>query len=197
MIMWEKLNAVAYIRTSAEVRILIGRGGKGQHTAVIQMDPRLLISMAPGRNVEITLDLVPLEAAKDAARVDRIPPPEFRPLGELLLRAPDLPQHVADMHVLLLRLQPPAILLAERLVLADPLGPLEVALLHPQVPARVVLLQQVPREDAVARSVLDVDAQGVAGHVDDDIQIQLELMSDSLLDGEVVLLGAAEPGPEL
>lgn len=38
--------------------------------------------------------------------------------------------------------------------------------------------------------------QVVAGHADDGVEIELEVVRDALFDGEVVCLGALEPGTE-
>lgn len=97
------------------------------------------------------------------------------------------------MGVLLLRTQPVPGLMAERLVLVPPTVGLVVALLHPQLPACVFALEEVPREDAVAGCVLDVDAEGVAGHVDHDVEVELEFVGDAFFHAEVVLFGAAPP----
>lgn len=44
---------------------------------------------------------------------------------------------------------------------------------------------------------MDVDAERVAGHVDDYVEIELELVRDALFHAEVVLLCAAPPCFEL
>jgi hypothetical protein len=41
---------------------------------------------------------------------------------------------------------------------------------------------------------LYVDVEGVAGHADDGVEVELEVVRDALLDGKVVGFGAAEPG---
>lgn len=165
---------------------------------MIQMRRELAIPMAASRDMEVPLDLVPLETAVDATRVDGISPAEARALLELLPRVPaHLAQHMADMDVLLLVRKPAGVFVAEGLVLGDAAGGLTVALVHPQLPACLLSLQQVAREDVVAGSVLDVDAQRVARHADDDVQVQLQLVRNAFLDAEVVALGAFEPGAEL
>lgn len=44
---------------------------------------------------------------------------------------------------------------------------------------------------------MDVDAEGVAGHVDDDVEVELEFVRDAFFHAEVVLFCAAPPGLEL
>jgi hypothetical protein len=73
---------------------------------------------------------------------------------------------------------------------------LVIALLHPLHPACILALEQVAGEDAVARCVLDVHAQRVAGHVDHDIEVQLQVVRDALFNAEMVVFRAAPPGPE-
>jgi hypothetical protein len=40
---------------------------------------------------------------------------------------------------------------------------------------------------------LDVDAEFVAGHVDDHVEVQLEFMRDAFLNAELLVFGAAPP----
>lgn len=44
---------------------------------------------------------------------------------------------------------------------------------------------------------MDVDVEGVAGHFDDGVEVELQVVRDALFDAEVVRLGAFEPGAEL
>jgi hypothetical protein len=76
------------------------------------------------------------------------------------------------MRILLLRAQPISLLMAERLVLVRSV----VALLHPQIPRGFFALEEFTGEDAVAGRVLNVDAEGVARHVDDYVEVELELV---------------------
>ena len=43
---------------------------------------------------------------------------------------------------------------------------------------------------------MDVDAQDVAGHLHDHVEVDLEFVRDALFDAELVVLGAVEPGAE-
>jgi hypothetical protein len=100
---------------------------------------------------------------------------------------------MVHMRVLLLRAQPISLLVVKSLVLMRSV----VALLHPQVPGCVFALEEFAGEDAVACGVLDVDSERVAGHVDDYIKVELELVRDTLFHAEVVLFSAAPPCFEL
>ena len=157
---------------------------------MIQLSPHIPIPMTPGRDVEISLHLIPLQTPINATRVDSISPPQLGTLGELPPGVPPhLTQYMAHMGVLFLRLQPARILATKRLILV-----IVVALVRPELPAGGVLLQQLSGENAVTGGVLDVDVQSVAGHLDDDVEVQLEVMGDALFNAEVVVFGAFEPG---
>lgn len=96
------------------------------------------------------------------------------------------------MRVLLLLGETVGVLMTEGLILAGAV----VALIHPQLPAGVFLLEELAGENAVSGGVLDVDVEGLAGHLDNDVQVQLEIVRHALFDAEVVVLGAFEPGAE-
>lgn len=68
---------------------------------------------------------------------------------------------------------PVRVFLAEGLVFMDAAGGFAVALVHPELPAGALALEQVAGEDAVARGILDVDVEGVAGHADNEVKVQL------------------------
>ena len=111
------------------------------HTAMIQMRRKLRIPMSSGRDVKIPLHLIPLQTSINPARIRLLPPPQLRPLSKLLARIPPhLPEHMADMRILLLRLDPPTLLLAQRLIHRIRPTP-TIALIHPQIPTRILLLE--------------------------------------------------------
>ena len=60
----------------------------------------------------------------------------------------------------------------------------------------VFFLEEIAGEDAVHRSVLNVDGKVLTRHGDDDVEVQLELVADSLFDGEVVGFDTADPGAD-
>lgn len=95
------------------------------------------------------------------------------------------------------RRNPVRVFLAEGLVFVDAAGGFAVALVHPELPAGAFALEQVAGENAVAGGILNVDVEGVAGHANNEIKVQLQVMADTLFDAEVVVLGAVEPGAEL
>lgn len=59
------------------------------------------------------------------------------------------------------------------------------------------MLEEVAREDAVAGCILDVYAEGIAGHIDDDVEVELEVVGHALLNAEVMVFVAAPPCFEL
>ena len=138
---------------------------------MIQVRRLLHIPVPARRDMEIALQLIPLQAPVNPTRVRDLAPAHARALGKLPTMSPRLAEHMVDMDVLLLRGQPILGLVAERLVLVFAAVQLEVALLHPQHPARVLAAQHVACQDAVAGCVLDVHAQFFAGHVDDDVEV--------------------------
>ena len=90
--------------------------------------------------MEITLHLVSLQTTIDTTRVRRFAPTHRGTLGELPSRVPPhLTQHMMRMGISLLLRQSIFLLVTQRLVLMLVLIPL----LHPQVPARFLALQQV------------------------------------------------------
>ena len=111
------------------------------HTAMIQMRCKLRIPMSSGRDMEIPLHLIPLQTPIDPTRIRLLPPPQLWPLRKLLARIPPhLPEHMADMRILLLRLDAPTLLLAQRLIHRIRPTP-AIALVHPQIPTRILLLE--------------------------------------------------------
>lgn len=150
--------------------------------------------MSTRRDMEIPLHLIPFQTPINPTSIRLLAPAHPRALSKLPPRvAPYLAHDMVHMCVLLLRAQPISLLMAERLVLVRSV----VALLHPQVPGGLFALEQFAGEDAVACSILDVDAERVAGHVDDYVKVKLELVRDALFHTEVVLLCAAPPCFEL
>lgn len=70
------------------------------------------------------------------------------------------------------------------------------ARIDPMGPIGGIFRQQIAGEDAVARGILDVDVKVVAEHGDDDVEINLHLVGDSLFDGEEMGFMAAVPAEE-
>lgn len=71
------------------------------------------------------------------------------------------------------------------------------AIVHPLGPLGRVAVQHGGGEDSVTRGILDVDVEVGAEHVDDDVEVDLHLVGDSLFDGKVVRLFAAPPAAHL
>lgn len=164
---------------------------------MVKMLRKLLIPVPSGGDMEIPLHLIPLQTPINATGVNRIAPSNTRPLRKLLPGiAAHLTHDMTHMCILLLSREPRILLVAQRLVLMAAGVRLVVALLHPLHPACILAAEQDVGEDAVARSVLDVHAQRVAGHVDHDVEVQLQVVRDAFFNAEMVVFGAAPPGPE-
>jgi hypothetical protein len=56
--------------------------------------------------------------------------------------------------------------------------------LSPLLPRRGVLVQGISSQDTVTRSVLDIDVEVIAAHCDDHVEVYLQLVRNTLLDGE-------------
>lgn len=144
---------------------------------MIQMRRKFMIPMTPGCDMEVPLHLIPFQTTVDPTRVLHIAPTQLRALSELLSRIRShMVQYMARVDVLLLLQESVRVFAAQRLVFIRPVARLVVPFLHPQDPARVLLFQQAARENVVARGVLDVDAEAVAWHVDDDVEVELQLV---------------------
>lgn len=168
-----------------------GRSISAGLTVMVQVFPKLHVSVASSSNVEIALDPIQIQAAKDAAAVAG--PAELRrlrPLGSLPTQAHD----VVDV------LLPKAFLVALArdnlavLVSVEPVVALDV---DPLGPGGRVALELGGGEDAIAGGVLDVDMQVGALHPYDRVQVDLHIVAHTLLDGERMLLGAAPPPRQL
>ena len=160
---------------------------------MVQMLSKFLIAMSLCSDVKIPQDLIPFQTAINATRVHRLAPMHPRSLGEL---PPGIPSHlthnVMDLRILFLRRKSPTILLTELLVLA-PLGKLS---LGPRFPARRLALEQFTRQNAITRRVLDVDADRFAGHVDDHVEVKLQVMRDAFFYRELVAFRPVDPVAE-
>lgn len=171
---------------------------KSALTMMIQMLPKLHVSMAPRCDMKIPLHLIPMHAPKDPTAIRLLPARHLWRL-RILLPLPRRPQII--MHILLpIFLPEPRIPTQIRLLLAlllrcpqrmPPLVPI------PLRPRRRVLLQACPGEDAVPARVLHVHVHVLAAHLDDDVEVDLQVMADAGLDAELVSRGAFPPAAEL
>lgn len=150
---------------------------------MIQVVSKFHVPMSSRRDMEISLHFVPLQAAKDPACA----PATTGGLLELLLPfgfAQDMPDMRITLHLLL---EQHGVLLKQ----------MHSAGVDPVAPVRGVFAQHIAREDAVARSVLHVDVEVGAGHGDDDIQINLQVVRYAFFDGEEVRFMSTVPTAEL
>ena len=158
------------------------------------MFPKLHVTVTSGRDVEIALDLVQVQTAPDTATV-RGGTPEaggLTPAGLLLAEGDNVVY----------------VLLAEAFLVVPPRSRdgLPVAVhaelvdafaIDPLVPSGGVLLEAGGGENAVAGGVLDVDVQVLALHLEDNVEVDLQAVADTLFHGEGVVLGAAPPPAQL
>lgn len=149
------------------------------------MLPELHIAMSPRRDMKIPLHLIPLQTAINPTTRPRHSPPQPRRLLKPSL-LPPMSEHMPHMRILFL-------LLSQIL----PLPLQRVHPLNPLSPIRGVLGQQVAREDAIARGVLDVDVQVRTEHGDDDVEVYLQFVGDAFFDAEEVRFVSGVPAAEL
>lgn len=121
---------------------------------MIQMLSKLLIPVAPRRDMKIPLHLIPFQTPINPTRLPL--PAHPRRLAKL---PPPLPLRQHIVHVLfLLHLQGPAAMQS-----------MHVLGIHPLLPVRRIPPQHVACEDPIARCVLHVDVQVRAPHGDHDV----------------------------
>lgn len=107
-VVWSKGKFVDYVREvecwAIEVSIQTERRDEAvesRHTTMIQMLPKLPISMPPRRNMKVPLDLISFNTPIDPTTSPVIPPPQSRRLPKLLLLPFDFPQHMPRMSIFL------------------------------------------------------------------------------------------------
>ena len=160
-----------------------------RRTMMIQMIADFHVTVPSRGNVEVALDFIPLQTPINPAVVQRLAPPTPpRCLLELPLprHPPNFPKHMRHMRILLLL--PVHLPAVERV---HTLG------INPVAPARRIARQHVPGENAVTAGVLDIDVQVAAFHGEHDVEVDLELVGDTLFDAEEVGFMAVVPAEEL
>lgn len=88
-------------------------------------------------------------------------------------------------------------LASDNAALLVPVELVRALLVYPVAPGGGLTLEPVGGEDAVARSVLDVDVKVGALHAHDHVHVDLQVVADALLDRKGVRLGAAPPARQL
>lgn len=68
---------------------------------------------------------------------------------------------------------------------------------RPLGPAGIDVVQRLASEDAVTKSVLNVDSHILAAHCNDDVDVDLQVMTNTLLDGESMCGVTGPPATEL
>lgn len=149
------------------------------------------ITMASGCNVKVTLHPVQVQATIHTAAIR---PALWRrrlcPLGLLSTKSHNV-VHMLLAKALIVGAVPAftSVQLAI-LTLAEPVHALCV---NPLVPGRGIALQLVSSENAVTRCVLDVDVEVIAVHLDNNVEVDLHVVPDTLFDGKRVMLSSAPP----
>lgn len=153
---------------------------------MIQMLSHLLITMSPRGDVEISLYFVPIQTPVYPTRIRLMTPADSRRSREFPLRVAQFSQDVADVRVFLDLLRHGA---AFQLVDA-------FSSIDPVFSPRTILLQHVPGQNAITAGVLDVDMEVGTIHLDDNVQIDLQVVGDALLHGEEVCFLPGVPSSE-
>lgn len=153
------------------------------------------VAVAPGRDVEISLHLVQVQASKHAAAVrlspgSRSPCPLGPPLGE----SDNVMNMLFAKTLVVSRVPANARVELAILVLAELVHALFI---NPLAPGGGLASQLVRSKDAIPRGILDVDVQIVAVHLDDDVEINLHVMPDAPLNGKRMRLDSAPPAAKL
>lgn len=165
---------------------------------MVQVLSKLHISVATGSDVEVTLHLVQIQAAKDPARIAGRAPQIWRlgPLGPLAADPHDI-MNVLLSETLVMAMHGHPTLAGDDPALLVPVEPVRALLVNPLAPGCGLALEPVSSEDTVAGGVLDVDVQVGALHAHDHVHVDLQVVADALLDREGVRLGAAPPARQL
>ena len=160
---------------------------------MVEMLAHVHISVTKSGDVEITLHLVQVQAAKYATTIGLST--GFRrlgPLGSLLTQGNDIVNVLlAKTFVIERFVQVSCARLDATLTIPSKL--MHTLGIRPLRPNSRVVLQTSFGEDAIARGILDVDIEVVAFHLDDDVEIDLHRLGDALFDGKGVRLGTAPP----
>lgn len=155
--------------------------------------------MSLGRNMKVSLDLIQLQASKNPTTIRRRTPKSgrLRPLRSLASQSNDI-MHMFLPETFVMTLEIPLARVHPSLGIPTQLvNPLVV---NPVLPHRRIAMELGSSQDPVAGSVLHVDVDVLALHLDDDVEVDIQRMGDALFDGEGVRFGAAPPpggfGPE-
>ena len=164
------------------------------HTTVIEMLAQLHIPVSPRSNVKIPLHLIPLHTPKKPTAIRLSMPRHSRRLPKL---PPPLRRAQIIMHVLLPVLPKPRIPTQVQTLLLRRAQVVQFPIAPPLHPRRGILLQRHTRQYSVSTRVLHVDMQVLALHLDDDVEIDLQIMADALLHAERVRRVAHPPSSQL
>jgi hypothetical protein len=168
-----------------------------QLTAVVKMLAMAHITVATSSDVEITLHLVQIQTSVDAAAVGIAPESRcLRPFGPLLSKRNDI-VNVLLAETLIFILWIVVSLASDYSALTIPSKLVNTLVVGPLSPKSLIGTEALGCHDSIARSILNVDMDIVAVHLDHNIQVDLHFPRDTGLDFEVVGLGAAPPAGKL
>lgn len=133
---------------------------------MIQMLPKLHVSMTPSRDVEVSLHLVSFQTSVNPTSFQSIPPKSAWSSLELplLFLPPNLSNNVLGVSVLFLFPLPSQI---------STLKGVHPLVVYPLIPIRTIPCQRVPSKYSIARCVLDVDVQIATSHGYYDVDVDL------------------------
>ena len=153
---------------------------------MIQVLTKFHIAVPSRRNVKISLHLIALQTPINPTRLSRIPPLQSRRLLEFSLRAPDLPEDVSYVRILLL--------LPDHLPTLQPVHLVDV---DPVPPIGCVFAEHITRQYTIAAGILHVDVQIWALHRHHDVEVDLQVVGDALLHAKEVGFVAGVPASQL
>lgn len=166
-------------------------------TAVVEMLAIAHITVASGRDVEVTLHLIQIQASVDAAAVGRtLESGGPRPLRPLLSKRNNI-VNVFLAETLILVLWLVVSLPGADSTLAIPSKSVNALVVGPLPPESPVSAKTLSRHDAIARSILDVNMNIIALHLDYNVQVDLQFSRNTSLNLEVVRLSSTPPATKL
>lgn len=183
--MCEKLKAVIVV-SLLMASVVSQTTIKFELTIMVQMFPKLLVSVTSRSNVKISLDLITFQTSIYPAGTSLLSAAKLRCPLELSLAALDFSQNMSDVGVSLL------------LVYAHALFEPEDAFVNidPMLATRGVTLQEFSGKNTVTRCVLDIDVEILTGHRYYDVEIDLQVMRDTFLYREKVSLLTIVPSAQ-
>ena len=157
------------------------------------------VTVTSSSDVEVTLHLVQIQTSVDTAAVGVAPESGcLRPLSPLLSKRNNIVNVLlAETLFLIVILGLVISITSNDSALAIPSKLVNALVVGPLSPKSLVETQLLGRHDSITRSILDVNMEIIAVHLNHNIQVNLHLPRDTSLDFEVVRLDAAPPAAKL